>query len=957
MISRLLHVACGRWFQRTWLALLALGAVVAHGATGRAFYVNYAAEVPTAPLLAHPLSIVHPAARLDLAAAHAAGRQVLAYVSVGEVAGDAPYRAEVLRRGLPFAGRNATWNSDIVDLSDARWAEYLVDTVAAEAARKGFAGFFLDTLDSVDLIETPASPRRAAARAGLIATIKRLRAAFPQQRIVINRGLFAFAELRDTVDGVLVESLFESHDFATKSPRAVPAAETEQLLAALQPVTAAGRDIYVLDYAPPGDAARALAAARKIQALGFHAFISTPELSGTMLGPLRPVARRICSLFGNLSPIPDEDIHWPVDSFTAQRLQTPLEWLGYEVDYFRILKPQDLPALSAEYRAIVLPRFWRVPTEFEGEVIDWLLAQRQAGRKILLFGGMPFRDIRQRARFMKALGLGGTGAIVPPPLKLDPVARVDALLGYEESVPPLPVNHHDLRAPADAKRILSVRGRPDEGPPVIFDAIFTCSWGGLAFDPYLLFRRADFREFWHVDPFAFLENALGPFDAPVPDTTTRAGLRLFMSHIDGDGFSNFTRVELGKRSAEIVRDRILKKYPLPATVSIIEAELRGLIRTQRLEDRQVLESIARDIFALPHVEAASHSFSHPFFWIEGDREAVHYDEQNLDLKEPYAKLDLRREIDSSVRYINEHLAAPGRPVQVFLWTGNCRPPPEALALVAELGIVNVNGGDTIISRLNPTLTAVAPRTMPWSDSLQIFAPNQNENVYTNNWRGPHFGTFIHTLDTFDLTESPRRLKPVNVYYHFYSADYPAAFHALETIFDSVSRQPLHAIPLSLYARIARDSRDTVIYTDGTEGWTIVNRGDLRTFRLPESAAQQLDLARSPGLTGWNVHRQSAYLHTNGARSVRLVRSPAPAAHPRLETSSAAIDFHAFGPRRFEFSVTDLRPAQVAFAGFAPGTRVRVEADGKSETRTADAAGRLPLELPATARVVLEVAAP
>ncbi len=957
MILPPLHVACGRWFQRTWLALLLFAPLAAWGAPGRAFYVNYSADVPTAPLLAHPLSIVHPSARLDLAAAHAAGRQVLAYVSVGEVAGDAPYRAEALRLGLPFAGRNATWNSDIIDLSDARWAAFLVDTLAAEAARRGFDGFFLDTLDSVDLIETAASPRRAAARAGLVATIKRLRAAFPQKRIVINRGFFAFEELRSVVDGVLVESLFESHDFTTKSARAVPAAETEQLLAALRPVTAAGREVYVLDYAPPDDAGRALTAARKIQALGFHAFISTPELSGAMLAPLRPVARRICSLFGNLSPIPEEDIHWPVDSFTAQRLQTPLEWLGYEVDYFRILKPQDLPALSAEYRAIVVPRFWRVPTEFEGEVIDWLLAQRQAGKKILLFGGMPFRDIRQRARFMKALGLGGTGAIVPPPLKLDQVARVDALLGYEESVPPLPVNHHDLRAPADATRILSVRGRPDEGPPVIFDAIFTCSWGGVAFDPYLLFRRADFREFWHVDPFAFLERALGPLDAPVPDTTTRDGLRLFMSHIDGDGFSNFTRVELGKRSAEIVRDRILKKYPLPATVSIIEAELRGLIRTQRLEDRKVLEAIAREIFALPHVEAASHSFSHPFYWIEGDREAVYYDEQNLDLKEPYPKLDLRREITSSVRYINEHLAAPGRPVQVFLWSGNCRPPPEALALVAELGIVNVNGGDTIISRLNPTLTAVAPRTMPWGDRLQIFAPNQNENVYTNNWRGPHFGTFIHTLDTFALTESPRRLKPVNVYYHFYSADYPAAFHALETIFDAVAKQPLHAIPLSLYARIARDSRDTAIYTDGTDGWVLVNGGDLRTFRLPESAASQLDLARSSGLTGWNTHQQNTYLHANGARCVTVTRSATPSPHPRLETSSAEIVFHAFGPRRFEFSVSDLRPVQVAFAGFAPGSRVQVTSGGKTETLAADPAGRLPLALPATARVALDLAPP
>ncbi len=937
--------------------LLVWLAAFSRAAEPQSFYVNYSAHVPTAPLLAHPLSIVHPSAELDLAAAQRAGNRVLAYVSVGEVASDAPYRAEVLRRGLPFAGRNETWKSDIIDLADSRWPELLVNEVAATAARRGFDGFFLDTLDSVELIDSPNSPRRLAARAGLIATIKRLRAAFPDKHIVINRGFFAFAALREIVDGVLVESLFETHDFSTKTYRAVPAVETEQLLAALRPIAAAGRAVYVLDYADPAAPARADAAAAKIRALGYHAFVSTPALDGVALAPLRPVARRICALFGNLSPIPEEDIKWPVDSFTAQRLQTPLEWLGYEVDFVRILKASDLPALTAEHHAIVLPRFWRVSPDMEGAVVDWLIAQRAAGRKLLLFGALPFRDLRQRTRFMTAFDLGGTGAIIPPPLKLEVVTKVDALLGYEETVPPLPVNHHDLRAPADATRILSVRGQPDEGTPVVFDAIFTCSWGGVALDPYVLFRRADFREFWHLDPFAFLQRALGELGGPVPDVTTRDGLRLYMSHIDGDGFSNFSRVELGQRSAEIIRDRILKKYPLPATVSIIEAELRGFVRLQRAEDSPVLEAIARDIFALPHVEAASHSFSHPFFWIENDREAAHYDEQNLVLKIPYENLDLTREIHGSVRYINERLAAPGRPVQVFLWSGNCRPPPAALALVRELGIENVNGGDTIISRRNPTLTAVAPRTMPWDGELQVHAPNQNENVYTNNWRGPLFGTFSHTLDTFALTETPRRLKPVNVYYHFYSADYPASLHALETIFNSVLSQPLHAITLSHYARIARDARTTTIFSAGTDRWCIVNAGESRTVRLPAALATRIDLTRSSGLTGWKIQGDQAYVHTDGSRAAMLTLAPRPVTFPRLESSSGEIEFRTRSAEKLEFNVRDLRSVNLALAGLPAGRTVRVTVNGAAESAAVQPGGRLTLTLPKSADVAVEIGAP
>lgn len=82
-----------------------------------------------------------------------------------------------------------------------------------------------------------------------------------------------------------------------------------------------------------------------------------------------------------------------------------------------------------------------------------------------------------------------------------------------------------------------------------------------------------------------------------------------------------------------------------------------------------------------------------------------------------AKLDLTREIEGSVRYINESLAPPGRPVRVFLWSGNCRPPPAALALARRLGLENVNGGDALHhrppknpQRRSPTHDAVGRRT-------------------------------------------------------------------------------------------------------------------------------------------------------------------------------------------------------------------------------------------------------
>jgi hypothetical protein len=374
-----------------------------------------------------------------------------------------------------------------------------------------------------------------------------------------------------------------------------------------------------------------------------------------------------------------------------------------------------------------------------------------------------------------------------------------------------------------------------------------------------------------------------------------------------------------------------------------------------MDEVPVLEAIAREIFALPHVELASHSFSHPFFWIEGDRTASLYDEQNLDLKVPYDKLDLSREIEGSVKYINETLAPPERRVRVFLWTGNCRPGPQALAIVRGLGLENVNGGDTLITARNPTLGAVAPRAMPWGDELQVSAPNQNENVYTNNWRGPLFGNFSQVIETFALTETPRRLKPVNIYYHFYSGDYPASLHALETIHDWALAQPLHALTLSHYARIVRDARDTAVFAAGPDRWLIVNRGDLRTLRLPAALAPRLDLARSRGVTGWVEAGDQLYVHTDGSAAVMvaLAAQPPPPA-PRLESCSGEIEFQHRDAGRLQFSVHDTRPVEAVFAGFAAAQPVSIAIDGlPARAAAADAAGRVRLSLPASARVVLK----
>ena len=272
----------------------------------KAFYVNYAFNVPTDILTEHAEAIVHPNAQVDLASAAQAGTRVYAYISVGELGANAPHRQEALDLGLPLRGKNPIWDSDLLDLTTGEWAVFLVDNIAKLAVEKGFLGFFLDTLDSIQL-ETDATEREAQ-RAGLVALIKRLHDTYPGLHIIVNRGFNTLPHLGGIVDGLMVESVYAAYDFEENYYRPTAAAETAKLELVMQNAVALGLEVYVLDYADPADPAAGLAAAQRILDAGYHAFVSTPALTGEVLGPWHPVIPAILAQPIGLTLRPGQDL-------------------------------------------------------------------------------------------------------------------------------------------------------------------------------------------------------------------------------------------------------------------------------------------------------------------------------------------------------------------------------------------------------------------------------------------------------------------------------------------------------------------------------------------------------------------------------------------------------------------------------------------------------------------------
>lgn len=661
------------------------------------------------------------------------------------------------------------------------------------------------------------------------------------------------------------------------------------------------------------------------------------------------VARDIVVITG-IAEITGEE-QWPADTAAAKRLQMALEYMGYELRFRKAteIARGGFQHLGASVAGIILEGNIHLPVETERAFVNWIAATKSSGKKILILDSIPVRDYIEKRRLARLLGMSGSMVELKRPTAVSFARHDKKMMDFEVETRPLKVEMVDLHAPANANIYLSVKASGG-GIKVRFDPVFTAPWGGIILYPYGIFQASDMSTLSYVDTFQFLAKIWPEGSFPAPDVTTRDGLRAVFFHIDGDGFTTLSHSKRGVTSGKLVTDQFLRNYPFPATVSIIEADIRALQVGLRDEDQARFEAESREMFALPFVEAASHTFSHPFIWIDND-EAEYQDTYevrflNLKPRAAYQQLDYDREITGSVDYIEKHLLPQGKKVEVLLWSGNCRPGPEALAAVRRRGIVSLNGGDTVISKRHPGISGIAPRTTYWGDELQVYAPNQNDYVYTNDWEGPIYSGFAQAIETFELTESPRRLKPVNVYYHFYSGAMLSSISALHQVYRWCAAQPLHSITAGTYARIAKDSHLTKIYKITDKHWRIVNQGHLRTFRIPARFGYP-DIARSKGVTGFKDEGEWRYIHTSGLPETEIVLGSEPHAHLHLVSSTAEIKFTAQAPDQASFEAYDRRPIHLVLGGAPPEGFCTININGDERRIPASAAGRISIELPAS----------
>jgi len=662
----------------------------------------------------------------------------------------------------------------------------------------------------------------------------------------------------------------------------------------------------------------------------------------------------------------------------------PLNHLGLKVRYQDIHRPlPDLTTL-ADVRGVL--------TWFEDDqnpdpeaLVQWAEKAVAAGVRWVVLGDLGVhRNGRGEdtptpltQRYLALLGLATDGRWKTPTYDVTLVNRNAAVWGFEKARPTLlpPFLNVEKENPAV---VTHLAGRWGKGGEHQSELVITGPGGGYA-QVGMAAEIGEERVAWLVNPFEFFRLAYATDELPKPDTTTLSGRRIYYSHIDGDGWLNPTEIEKypGALASRVILDEAILPYgDLPVTVSAIAGDL-----DPEWHGTDEARAIARDVFLLDHVEAASHTYSHPFDWHyfgnaykpedewraywsrkpesnrwqnrypqgeSGGKDAPSSLKEEYDTPRAYGDFpfDLAREIAGSVRQI-ETLLPRGKAVSLMQWSGDTWVGAAALKRAAEAGLGNLNGGDTRMDSEHPSVGWVSPIGVAIGDQVQIYASASNENNYTHLWQDRFFG-FSHVRQTFDNTEHPRRLKPMNIYYHMYSGQKEASLRALIGNLNHARVSEIAPVTASRYAAIARGFYSTELVRLDASRWQVSGHGALGTLRFDNAEAKAVDFARSQGVIGQRHHQGSLYVALDAAVARPIVAIKGHVAGEPLPAEKAP--YLADSRWRVEgFAYADNGEATFTAQGYGPGTmrwrvnrpglyRVVIESDEDTKTSITTKAG-------------------
>jgi hypothetical protein len=758
--------------------------------------------------------------------------KMYAYVSIGEIdVNDPAYKK--LDKTL-IVGKNAAWKSKLLNLTNPHYKEFLFNEMIEPQIKKGFQNFFFDTLDSYQLVAKTKKARQKN-EAALVDIIHSFHQRYPHAKLILNRGFEIIDKVHNDINAMLFESYYRGVGGKNLAYKDVSKDDREWLDIQLKKVQKYPLDIICVDYLPLNKIQKeAKPLIKKLQKKGFIPYVATKELNSYGYSSKNALKREILTLINDTKV---NRIEQSAHLYGA----VPLEYLGYIQKLYNVdKKPLPTMAQMQRYGGVVI---WLNKNYNDPEkLMEWIEKVRKFNIKIVFASSFSMNNLN----LLKPLN------IINKEMKTDikhtyTLLHKDSMIGYEMS-PPLNTVPYLLEA-KNGEVLYSVKD--EKGEKTTLAAIMP--WGGYAIEKAFMIELSG-DNLWTINPFKFFQKALRLPKIPAPDVTTENGKRIFFSHIDGDGIANRVEWDPELFSGNTIYSDILSQYKVPISVSVIGSEINKNGLFPKLSPQLI--KIVKKMFALPNVEPATHTFTHPFFWnkiINGNLD------EKYRLKPKGYKFSLNYEIKGMLDEINEKLLPPNKTpkARTIFWSGDCTPPAKILKYVYKNHILNLNGGDTTITNLHPWLSNIAPLGLERAGYYQIYTGEQNENIYTNEWLGPFWG-FKKVVQTFKLTNSPRRLKPIDIYYHLYSGSKRASINALKYVYDWTLKQDVNPIFASEYIRKVMDFY-TLSIAEDHKSYLFSGLKHLKTVRLDNMQKKEI-IQLNNNIAGYSHFENHTYIH-------------------------------------------------------------------------------------------------
>jgi len=141
----------------------------------------------------------------------------IGYISVGEAEDYRFYWNQISKRPW-IISENPNWEGNYyVDVRSAEWHSLLLNHVIPKIVANGFQGLFIDTLDTVDVLEEELGNKFSGSKVSMIALIEKIRQRYPELLLISNGGFSILKQIAPYLDGILVEDIYMMVDFKNDS--------------------------------------------------------------------------------------------------------------------------------------------------------------------------------------------------------------------------------------------------------------------------------------------------------------------------------------------------------------------------------------------------------------------------------------------------------------------------------------------------------------------------------------------------------------------------------------------------------------------------------------------------------------------------------------------------------------------------------------------------------------------